>query len=131
MDSIPHPWEGDWKLRLSERLKRIGFTTLEEFLDAHPGVDYVKLARKFGERDIAALQIYGEHIRHASIADCLRDAAKDSFVRFLSEHLKHGWGRGRHFDFRWASAIAAWKSCLIQFGTKPANFAVQLDAVTN
>lgn len=131
MKPVPNPWRGDWKSRLEAKLNSMGFECLEQFLDANPGVDYLRMAKMLTEADVAALQLYGEHIRNATARNRLREAARDSLVRFLVEHLKYGWGQGRHFDFHWASAVAAWKSCIVQFGSKDQHIVASLDAVIN
>jgi hypothetical protein len=129
MEPAPNPWRGDWKSRLNTTLNSMGFKCLEQFLDANPGSDYIRLAKLLREADVAALQLYGEHIQNAAARDRLREASRDSLVRFLVEHLKYGWEQGRHFDFRWASAVAAWKSCIVQFGSKDRHVYDNLDAV--
>ena len=110
------PWDGDWQMRLRSRLDALGFGTLGAFLHAKPGVSYVTLAKELGDTNVAAMQLYGEHIRMAKKEDLLRAAAADCLVRFLVEHVKRGWGRGRYFTLNLASALGDWRSVMNQFG---------------
>jgi hypothetical protein len=106
------PWQGDWQLRLRTKLEALGFEALEDFLTSNPGVGYVKLAATIQDANIAAMQIYGEQIRSAAQRGNLRVAAMDCLVRFLNEYIKRGWGIGRHFPHRLASAYAAWSTAI-------------------
>jgi hypothetical protein len=94
-------------------------------------MDYVSLAKALADARVAPSQLYGEHIRVAKKTNRLREAARDSLVRFLVGHLKKGWGKGRHFEFRLASAVAAWKTSILQFGINTSSMATLLDAVVD
>lgn len=123
------PWHGDWQLRLRSELDSLGFTSLEEYLHAHPGIGYLKIAESLSNANVAAMQLYGEHISTAVANGRLRQAAADSLSRFLAQHVKRGWGCGRHFPLRIASAFGDWKAVLRQFASGEIAD-VRLDAIT-
>jgi hypothetical protein len=128
-DQLRTPWQGDWQLRLHAKLQSLGFTDLDAYLSANPGIGYVTLAESLGDADVAAMQLYGEQIRRAARQGCMRDAAADSLARFLAQHLRRGWGNGQHFWLRLASAFGDWKTVIRQFSEiEPAHD--HLDAVT-
>ncbi len=106
------PWQGDWKARLQEKLKTLGFSSLEEFLNAYPGLGYVSLAKHLGDANVAAMQLYGEQLRRGSVLNNLRFVAMDCLVRFLNEYIPRGWKNGRHFQHRSASAFASWSTSI-------------------
>ena len=106
------PWQGDWKARLQEKLSLLGFHDLEEFLDGHPGLGYVKLATLLGDANVAAMQLYGEQIRRGCETNNIRAVAMDCLVRFINEYVPRGWKNGRHFQTRSASAYAAWSTSI-------------------
>ena len=111
-DTSTNPWHGDWKERLTSYLDSQGFGDLESFLNANPGVGYVKLAKQLGDVNVAAMQLYGEHIRFANAKGRLRSVAMDCLVRFINEYVRRGWGVGRHFTHRSASAFATWATAI-------------------
>lgn len=111
-DKSTNPWHGDWKERLAIYLESQGFDDLDSFLDENPGVGYVTLAKQLGDANVAAMQLYGEHIRCADAKDRLRVAAMDCLVRFINEYVRRGWNEGRHFAHRSASAFAAWSTAI-------------------
>ena len=111
-DEITTPWQGDWQLRLKTKLASLGFDELEKFLEANPGTGYVKLAENLKDANVAAMQIYGLQVRKAVETGSLRETAIDCLVRFINEHVKRGWGNGRHFEKRAASAYAAWSTTI-------------------
>ena len=107
------PWHGDWKARLQKKLLLLGFSSLEEFLEANPGMGYVSLSKLLGDANVAAMQLYGEHIRRGYQTNSIRLVAIDCLVRFLHEYIPRGWKNGRHFPHRSASAFAAWSTSII------------------
>jgi hypothetical protein len=129
-EQVTTPWQGDWQLRLRSKLESLGYAGLEEYLQAHPGIGYLKVAESLGDANVAAMQLYGEHIRIAAGEGRLRQAAVDSLSRFLAEHVKRGWGRGRHFPLRVASAFGDWKTVVRQFADTDEMLHQRLDAVT-
>jgi len=106
------PWHGDWRQRLALKLPQLGYSDLDAFLGDNPAVGYVTLAAMCGDASIAAMQIVGEQIRLAVEHGAVRAAARDSLIRFINEYVPRGWGMGKHFAHRSASAFAAWKTTL-------------------
>lgn len=121
-------WQGDWRDRLQLGIRRCGFATLDQFLAAHPADTYFALARRL-DANIAPMQLYGEQLRSAQRANCIRQAAADCLARFLVHHLKRGWGSGRHFNSRLAAAYAAWKSSVLHFTQDTEDLAYKIDTV--
>lgn len=124
------PWQGDWQQRLRSSLESSGHASLESYLDAHPGLSYLAIADAFSDANVAAMQLYGEHIRRADSDGKLRDAAIDCLSRFLVQHVKRGWRRGRHFELRMASAFGDWKTVIRQFSSSGESLNEYLDRVT-
>lgn len=129
-EQVTTPWEGDWQLRLKSKLDSLGYASLEEYLLANPGIGYVKLAESLADANVAAMQLYGEHVRTATGEGRLRGAAADCLSRFLVQHVKRGWGCGRHFPLRVASAFGDWKTVVRQFSESDHLLDQRLDAVT-
>jgi hypothetical protein len=129
-EQVTTPWQGDWQARLQAKLQSLGYASLEDYLSANPGVDYLKVAESLEQANVAAMQLYGEHIRIAAREGRLRHAAADCLSRFLAQHVKRGWGCGRHFPLRVASAFGDWKTLLRQFSESDDALDRRLDAVT-
>lgn len=117
-DETITPWQGDWKRRLSIKLESLGHPSLDAFLVANPGMGYVDLAEALGEARVAPMQLYGEQIRSAARDQRLRSAAVDCLSRLLVQHIKRGWGNGRHFPLRVASAFGDWKYTIREFASR-------------
>lgn len=131
MDSgANNPWDGDRQSRLQVTLTQLGFSSLNDFLVAHPGISYSKLAESLRDAAVAPMQIYGLQIRQATAAGQLREAAKDSLARFINEHIKRGWSNGRHFNFRRASALGDWISVVTQYSGGNRSLEARLSAVS-
>ncbi len=130
-NEITTPWQGNWQERLNSKLQSLGHSSLREFFDSHPGVSYLVLAENLGDANIAAMQLYGEHLRQATEVNQLRAASIDCLCRLLVQHLKRGWGVGKHFPVRVASAFGDWKSIVSQFSNQSEADLSCLDAVTS
>lgn len=100
------PWHGDWRRRLQAKIDVLGFSDLEQYLAANPGLGYVQLAETLGEANISAAQIYGEQIQRAAKRGETRLAAKDCLARLLNEYLRRGWESG---DI----SVVAWLPCTL------------------
>ncbi|MCL4207997.1 MAG: hypothetical protein KJ000_36380 [Pirellulaceae bacterium] len=123
------PWHGDWRRRLQAKIDVLGFSDLEQYLAANPGLGYVQLAETLGEANISAAQIYGEQIQRAAKRGETRLAAKDCLARLLNEYLRRGWGVGRHFSRRLASVYAAWATTIKANAKDDLETATRLNAV--
>ncbi len=129
MTELTNPWHGDWKIRLQQKLTLLGFSDLEDFLLAHPGLGYVSLAKILGDANVAAMQLYGEQIRQGLQTGKLRDVAVDCLVRFLNEYIYRGWKNGRHFQHRSASACASWSTLIAAIATSETGIEQRLTSV--
>ena len=122
-------WQGDWQGRLQTELHCLGFSSLKDFFAAYPGLNYFKLVELIPDASIAPMQLYGEQLRDARLNNRLRETAADCLVRFLAYHIKRGWGQGRHFPFRLASAFADWKTSIKQYADPDETESQRLDMV--
>lgn len=128
-DQAVTPWHGDFQVRLQSKLQSLGFADLETYLAANPGLGYITIAELLSDANVAAMQLYGEQLRRAAKQGNLREAAADCLSRFLTQHITRGWGNGRHFRLRLASAFGDWKTVVRQFSDSGSAEA-PLDAVT-
>jgi len=106
-------WDGNWQERLSQRLRKLGFETFQDYLRARRGRPYGQLAAELsGDPDaapIAPVQLERMHAWTVSQADRY-DAILDSLVRYLTEYLRKGWGVGIHWQLNANIALAFWSS---------------------
>lgn len=126
---IETPWTGSWRCRLQSKLGRAGFGSLEEFLEANPGLGYVALARQLADANVAPLQIFGEQLRLGMANQRLRSVAMDSLVRFMNQNIPRGWLNGVHFRLRAASVFAAWSTGFSNGTQGTANLSERLHSV--
>lgn len=122
------PWQGDWQARLQSGIERLGFARIEDFLMAYPADTYYDLV-KLLDSNVAPMQLYAQQLRNAQANQRLREASADCLARFLAYYGKRGWGNGRHFLSRSASAYAAWKTSIIQCTQGNDELSYKLDAV--
>jgi hypothetical protein len=84
-------WEGNWKVRLYERVRERGYDSLTAFAEGRPTASLVELAEALGKDDVAGVQILSgllaEAERHKRVTRFVRDVA----VRMLSQSLPAGW----------------------------------------
>ncbi|CAM4456747.1 Conserved uncharacterized protein [Corallococcus exiguus] len=50
-------WQGNWRVRLYERVRERGYDSLTAFAEARPTASLVELADELGEDDIAGAQV--------------------------------------------------------------------------
>ena len=115
MDDAITAWSGDWRSRLSERLRSSGFADLRDLLKKYPSDTYQQLARRIGTNpdtgvlDIAPIQIQLVQFEDpAALLSCHRAFARDALVRFLRQHLPRGWNATKRADFQRAGAKVDW-----------------------
>ncbi|MCY1040830.1 NUDIX hydrolase [Corallococcus sp. bb12-1] len=84
-------WEGNWRVRLHERVRERGYTSLTAFAEARPRVSLVSLAEELGPDDVAGVQIlrglFAEAKHHKQVTRIVRDV----LVRGFAEGLPNGW----------------------------------------
>lgn len=117
-------WTGDWRKRVLERVREMGYQSVSDYLKARPGVPYLDLAEELsrplagGEYgDVAAVQIEELQYLEAESEGKLREAAMDSLVRILRDRLgQGGWNEGAGADFKRAWAYASWSGLVSRCG---------------
>jgi hypothetical protein len=50
-----HPWRGNWRVRLYERVRERGYDSLTAFANARPTASLVALAEELGEDDVVGV----------------------------------------------------------------------------
>jgi hypothetical protein len=110
---VPSPWEGNWQERLSQRFRKLGYDTFQDYLRARRARPYGQLAAELSEdpeaAPIAPVQLERMHAWTVSPAERY-DAILDSLVRYLREYLRKGWGVGIHWQLNANIALAFWLS---------------------
>jgi len=84
-------WEGNWKVRLYERVRARGFNSLTAFAEARPTVPLYLLAEELGEDDVAAVQVLSGLLAEAEQRKQVTRFVRDVLVRELSQGLPDGW----------------------------------------
>lgn len=51
-------WRGHWKVRLHERIRERGYSSLTALAEVRPTASLVELAEELGEDDVAAVQVF-------------------------------------------------------------------------
>ncbi|XXF78999.1 NUDIX hydrolase [Myxococcaceae bacterium GXIMD 01537] len=105
-------WQGNWKVRLYERVRARGYTSLTAFAEARPTASLISLAEELGEDDINAVQVFSGLVAEAERSHQLTRLVRGQLVRELSRFLPHGWPAviddSNRFDI--AQALARWAS---------------------
>jgi hypothetical protein len=103
-------WQGNWKIRLYERVRERGYTSLTAFSDARPTASLVALAEELGEYDINAVQVFTGLVAEAERSHQLTRLTRGQLVRELSECLPNGWPAvlDDANRFQVAKALSAW-----------------------
>jgi hypothetical protein len=84
-------WEGNWKVRLYERVREQGYDSLTAFADAHPTASLLELAEELGKDDIAAVQVFSGLVAEAERSRRISRLVRGQLVRELAEALPNGW----------------------------------------
>lgn len=101
-----HPWDGNVRARLYERVRERGYDSLTGFAEAHPAVPLHVLADELGKDDIAAVQVYSGLLAEAEERRQVARLVRDVLVRELSEDFQDGWPAVLDSDARMEVAIA-------------------------
>ncbi|ATB40317.1 Nudix dNTPase [Cystobacter fuscus] len=103
-------WEGNWRVRLYERIRERGYDSLTAFAEARPTASLMALADELGENDIAAVQVFSGLVAEAERSCKVTRLVRGQLVRELSQHLPNGWpvvlDDATRFDL--AHALARW-----------------------
>lgn len=84
-------WQGNWRVRLYERIRERGYDSLTAFAEARPAVPLYLLADELGTDDIAGVQILSGMLDEARRHNKVTRFVRDVLVRELSESLPEGW----------------------------------------
>ncbi|HWA14942.1 MAG TPA: hypothetical protein VG817_00815 [Gemmatimonadales bacterium] len=105
-------WEGNWKVRLYERVRERGYDSLTALAEARPTASLVALAKELGEDDINAVQVFSGLVAEAERSHQLTRLVRGQLVRELAEHLPDGWPAvlddANRFEV--AHALARWST---------------------
>ncbi|MCY1045387.1 NUDIX hydrolase [Corallococcus sp. bb12-1] len=101
-----HPWEGDVRARLYERVRERGYDTLTAFAEARPAVPLHRLADELGEDDVAAVQVFSGLLAEAEQSRRVTRLVRDVLVRELSDDFPDGWPAVMDDEARMDVAIA-------------------------
>jgi len=104
-------WWGNWVVRLYERVRERGYTSLTAFAEARPTASLVELAEKLGE-DVAGVQVFKGLVEKAERSRQLTRLVRGQLVRELSESLPNGWPAVMDDAnrFKVAKALGAWSA---------------------
>ncbi|SEU36212.1 NUDIX hydrolase [Stigmatella erecta] len=86
-----HPWEGNWKARLYERVRERGYDSLTALIEDRPAIPLHVVADELGKDDIAAVQLVSELFAEAEQRNQVTRFVRDVLVRELSDGLPEGW----------------------------------------
>ncbi|EPX58107.1 Nudix dNTPase [Cystobacter fuscus DSM 2262] len=103
-------WEGNWKVRLYERVRERGYDSLTTFAEARPTASLVALADELGPDDIAGVQVLSGLLAEAEQRKQVTRFVRDVLVRMLSQSLPDGWPTvlDDANRFKVAKAIGRW-----------------------
>jgi hypothetical protein len=103
-------WEGNWRVRLYERVRERGYDSLTAFAEARPAIPLYVLADELGEDDVAAVQILSGLLTEAEHRHQVTRFERDVLVRMLSQEFPNGWPPvlDDANRFKAAKALARW-----------------------
>jgi len=103
-------WQGNWRVRLYERVRERGFDSLTAFAEARPAVPMYALAEELGKDDIAGVQVLSGLRAEAEQRKQVTRFVRDVLVRELSESLPNGWPAVMDDESRFevAQALGCW-----------------------
>lgn len=84
-------WGGNWKVRLYERVRELGYDSLTGFAEAHPTLPLVELAQELGGDEVNAVQVFSGLVAEAERSKQLTRLVRGQLVRELSETFPKGW----------------------------------------
>ena len=103
-------WEGNWKVRLYERVRDRGYDSLTAFAEARPTASLVVLAEELGPDDVAGVQVFSGLVAEAERNNQVTRLVRGQLVRELCVCLPNGWPAvlddAHRFDV--AHALGSW-----------------------
>ncbi|ATB40315.1 NUDIX hydrolase [Cystobacter fuscus] len=105
-------WEGNWKVRLYERVRELGYDSLTAFADARPTASLVALAEELGPDDVAGVQVFSGLVAEAERNHQVTRLVRGQLVRELCACLPNGWPAvlDDANRFKVAKALGLWSS---------------------
>ncbi|NPC70388.1 NUDIX hydrolase [Corallococcus exiguus] len=105
-------WQGNWRVRLYERVRERGYNSLTAFAEARPAVSLNQLAEELGKDDIAGVQVLSGLHAAAEQRKQVTRFVRDVLVRELSESLPQGWPDVMDDEARFqvAKALGCWSA---------------------
>ncbi|HEX5747290.1 MAG TPA: NUDIX hydrolase [Archangium sp.] len=103
-------WQGNWKVRLYERVRERGYDSLTAFADARPAVPLHLLAEELGKDDVAGVQVLNGLLAEAERRKQLTRFVRDVFTRLWSQSVPDGWPSvlDDANRFKVAEALGSW-----------------------
>jgi len=103
-------WQGNWRVRLYERVRERGYDSLTAFAEARPAMPLVELAEELGKDDVAGVQLLSGLHAEAEQRKQVTRFVRDVFVRQFSECLPDGWPPvlDDANRFKVAKALSSW-----------------------
>lgn len=103
-------WDGNWNVRLRERVRERGYRSLTAFADDRPTASLVSLAEELGEDDLNAVQVFSGLVAEAEANHRLTRLTRSQFVRELLEVFPEGWPAvvDDTTRFKLAKTLASW-----------------------
>jgi hypothetical protein len=103
-------WQGNWPVRLYERVRERGYASLTAFAEARPGVPLYALAEELGGEDLNAVQVFSGLVDEAERSHQVTRLVRGQLVREFSESLPDGWPAVLDDEARFAVAetFASW-----------------------
>ncbi len=104
--SDKNSWRGNWKVRLYERVRELGYDSLTAFANARPTTSLIALAEELGEDDVNAVQVFSGLVAEAERSHQVVRLVRGQLVRELAENLPDGWPAVMDDPTRFAVAMA-------------------------
>ncbi|HYV46288.1 MAG TPA: NUDIX hydrolase [Myxococcaceae bacterium] len=108
-------WRGNWLVRLRERVRDRGYTSVTAFAEARPTASLAELADELGQ-DIAGVQIHKVLVDEAERNHKMARLVRGTLVRKFRDWLPQGWPASLDPDveggdrFKVAAALGGWHS---------------------
>ncbi|ATB38232.1 hypothetical protein CYFUS_003665 [Cystobacter fuscus] len=105
-----HPFQGNWVVRLYERVRERGYDSLTAFADARPAVPLHLLAKELGRDDIAGVQVLRGLLAEAERRRQVTRFVRDVFTRLWTQSVPDGWPTTLDDAnrFKVAKALGSW-----------------------
>ncbi|WNG57800.1 NUDIX hydrolase [Archangium gephyra] len=84
-------WEGNWRVRLYERVRERGYDSLTAFAEARPTASLMALAKELGPDDLAGVQVFSGLLAEAERRKQVTRLVRGLLVRELWACLPNGW----------------------------------------